>query len=141
MRTVAFASPTLFWNLGVVAFEVLIRIALDPVTLTLTEHQMHMRLLFTIRSRWRVNRPLICMVISYLLSHELTHKVDALLRRQLARQRDLHFAVRCAVCPFVCVRGEPELLRVMLGPSGHIAGLGRFEYLATFEPIHIPTLP
>ncbi|KVN23376.1 hypothetical protein WJ63_19390 [Burkholderia pyrrocinia] len=141
MRTIAFARPTLLWSLGVVAFEVLIRIALDPITLALTEHQMHMRLLFTVRSRWRVNRPLICVAIADLLSHELAHKVGALLWRQLARQRDLHFAVRCAVGPFVCVCGEPELLRVVLGPSGHIACLGRFEHLATFEPIFIPPHP
>ncbi|KWE94118.1 hypothetical protein WT54_04480 [Burkholderia territorii] len=57
----------------------MIRIAVDPVTLALTEHQMHMRLLFAVRSGWRVNRPLICVVIANLLPHELTHQVGALL--------------------------------------------------------------
>jgi hypothetical protein len=129
-RAVALACAALLRGLGVVPLEVLLRVAVDAVHLSLRKHQVHVRLLATIGGGRYMEGPLVGVPVAYLLAYKLAHQLDPLRGAQLARQGNFHLPVGRAVLALVGVGGLPEGKRVGLRPGGHVARLGRFQLFA-----------
>ena len=105
---VAFFRAAFLGRSGVVAAEVLVGVAVDPVGLPLGEHQVDVRLLAAVRRVRGVDRPLVGVARAQLLPDEGAHQREPLRRGQFARQGDFHFAVGRAVGSLVPVGGLPE---------------------------------
>jgi hypothetical protein len=113
--------------LGVVALEELLRSPLDPIELSVREHQMYVWLLLAIARPAVVDRPLVHPRGPELLACEPLHQRDPRRRRQLPRQGELVLAVRISIGALELIRGAPKRRPVLVRPRREIRVAARLD--------------
>ena len=98
-------------------------------------HDVRMRLLAFFDRRFGiVDRPLTGVPIADFLFDECFDQVTPLRDIEFARQGNFDLPVRGPVFTLVGVGSTPEMLRVVLGPFRHVAGVCRFQIFVAFAP-------
>ncbi|GAS07986.1 hypothetical protein NGUA25_03895 [Salmonella enterica] len=93
MLTVPLPRPACFRVPAVIAFEILLWIALNPVPLPFGEHQVYVWLLTSVSGGGNVDSPLISVFVAQLLLRPVPDKRLTLFAVQLTRQGDFHLTV------------------------------------------------